>query len=109
MPARDDDDELEDEFEVRVRRQRERIEKGRAERQESFWNYLGLFGVVGWSVIIPMVIGVLLGRWMDHSFGTVYRWTRAADHGARDRLPERLADREQGHVGRTTWTCAGYS
>jgi len=75
MPARDDDDELEDEFEVRVRRQRERIEKGRAERQESFWNYLGLFGVVGWSVIIPMVIGVLLGRWMDHSFGTVYRWT----------------------------------
>ena len=74
---RDDefDDELEDEFEYRIRRQRARIEEGRKEKGESFWRYLGLIGVVGWSVVLPMVVGLLAGRWIDRSYGTGYAWT----------------------------------
>jgi len=74
MPARDDG-ELDDEFEVRVRRQTERIEKGRREKGQSFWNYVGLIGTIGWSVVIPMVGGVLLGRYLDRRSGGGWRWT----------------------------------
>ncbi len=78
MCAHDDDkEELEDEFEVRVRRQRELIEKGRREKGQSFWGYVGLIGAVGWSVVVPMVLGVFLGLWLDRKFGTGSRWTIA--------------------------------
>ncbi len=78
MSARDRndlDDELEDEFEIRIRRQCARIEKGREERGDSFWLYLGLIGVVGWSIVLPMVVGLMVGRWIDRSYGTGYTWT----------------------------------
>lgn len=81
MCARDDgpfgesDDELEDEFESSVRRQRARIEKGRREKGESFWRYVGLIGTVGWSVSVPMILGTLLGLWIDGKAGTGWRWT----------------------------------
>jgi len=74
MSARDDD-ELEDEFEARIRRQTERIEKGRRERGMSFWRYLGLIGSVGWSIVVPMVLGGLLGLWLDGKFQVGSAWT----------------------------------
>jgi ATP synthase protein I len=75
MCARDRDDELEDEFEAGVQRQRELIERGRREHGQSFWRYVGLIGVVGWSVVVPMAIGVLLGLWIDRKYHTGSRWT----------------------------------
>src|ERR1700760_114615 len=29
------------------------------------WLGLGMFGLVGWSIAIPTLIGVALGRWLD--------------------------------------------
>lgn len=75
MCPRDDENELEDEFEVRVERQRTLIERGRREKGTSFWQYVGLIGAVGWSVVVPMLIGVLLGRLMDRKLETTYEWT----------------------------------
>ncbi len=76
MCARDrDDEELDDEFEVRVRRQRERMETARREKGQSFWSYLGLIGMVGWGVVAPMVAGALVGLWLDDRFGTGKNWT----------------------------------
>lgn len=75
MSARDREDELEDEFETRVQRQCARIEKGRREKGESFWRYVGLIGAVGWSVVVPMVLGVLLGLWLDRKFASGFKWT----------------------------------
>jgi len=69
------DDELEDEFETRVRRQRARIEKGRREKGQSFWQYVGLFGAVGWSVVIPLVLGGVVGRWIDLRYETGHFWS----------------------------------
>lgn len=77
MRAHENEDELEDEFEIRVRRQRELIERGRQEKGQSFWKYVGLIGVVGWSVVVPMVLAVLLGLWIDRKFETGSRWTIA--------------------------------
>lgn len=75
MYGPDRDEELEDEFEARVRRQRKLMEEGRAESGQSFWSYLGLIGVVGWSVVVPMVLGILAGLWLDGRFTAGYTWT----------------------------------
>ncbi|MHA1573739.1 MAG: AtpZ/AtpI family protein [Alphaproteobacteria bacterium] len=70
-----DDDELDDEFEACVRRQRALIEKGRREKGMSFWHYVGLIGTVGWSVVVPTVAGLLLGRLIDQKTEATYEWT----------------------------------
>jgi len=69
------DEELEDEFEARIRRRRELIEKGRREKGQSFWGYVGLIGTVGWSVAVPMLLGVILGVWLDRKAGGGSTWT----------------------------------
>jgi len=71
------DDELEDEFAVSIRRQRERIEEGRRTKDLSFWRYVGLIGAVGWSVVVPMALGVLLGSWLDRRYERGSAWTLA--------------------------------
>lgn len=70
MSARNNEEELEDEFEMRVARQRARIEQGRREKDRSFWRYVGLIGSVGWGVVVPMLLGTLLGLWLDRKFET---------------------------------------
>jgi len=75
MCAPSSGDELDDEFEVQIARQSARIERGKKEKGDSFWMYVGLIGVVGWSVVLPMLIGVLLGQWIDRRYGTGYVWT----------------------------------
>ena len=71
----DHEDELEDEFDACVQRQRARIEQGRRDKGMTFWRYLGLVGSVGWGVVVPMLVGVALGRLIDRKAGTAYEWT----------------------------------
>ncbi len=62
----------EDPFVRAIRRQAERIGKG---RRLTFWQGLGLVGAVGWMVSAPTVLGALLGRWLDARFGSGIYWT----------------------------------
>ena len=75
MCPHDNDDELEDEFEAQVQRQRARIEQGRREKGMNFWQYLGLIGAVGWGVVVPMAAGVWLGWMIDKNTDSTYEWT----------------------------------
>lgn len=36
---------------------------------------LGLFGLIGWSVTVPALLGVLLGVWLDKHFKQEFSWT----------------------------------
>ncbi|WP_250645441.1 AtpZ/AtpI family protein [Salidesulfovibrio onnuriiensis] len=48
----------------------------RARKQEhSAWFGLGMFGLVGWAVAIPTVLGVALGVWLDNRFEDSRSWT----------------------------------
>ncbi|HOJ52065.1 MAG TPA: AtpZ/AtpI family protein [Syntrophales bacterium] len=47
----------------------------RREGDETIWFGLGVFGVVGWSVAIPTLIGVALGLWIDKTWPSQYSWT----------------------------------
>jgi len=41
------------------------------------WFGLGMFGMVGWSVAVPTVVGALLGGWLDRHHPRGYSWTLA--------------------------------
>ncbi len=50
--------------------------KLKARRQHtSIWFGLGTFGIIGWSVAIPVVIGVLVGAWIDSNLPSQFSWT----------------------------------
>jgi ATP synthase protein I len=39
------------------------------------WYGLGLFGVVGWAVAIPTLLGILFGAWIDMTWPSARSWT----------------------------------
>jgi ATP synthase protein I len=49
--------------------------QARQEGDRSIWAGLGLFGMVGWSVMVPMLLGIALGIWIDKRFPSSYSWT----------------------------------
>lgn len=52
------------------------MRKLRARRHHSsVWFGLGTFGVIGWSVAIPMLIGIVIGLWIDTNWPSRFSWT----------------------------------
>jgi ATP synthase protein I len=49
--------------------------QARREQNHDIWFWLGMFGLVGWSVAIPTVLGVALGRWIDTTWPSRVSWT----------------------------------
>ena len=39
--------------------------KARREKDHVIWFGLGMFGLDGWSVAVPTLIGIALGIWID--------------------------------------------
>jgi ATP synthase protein I len=44
-----------------------RILKAQRQSKQSVWFGLGMIGLVGWSVIIPTLLGAALGIWIDEN------------------------------------------
>jgi ATP synthase protein I len=49
-----------------------RAQRGKA---RSIWLGLGMLGVIGWSVVVPALVGVGIGIWIDTHFLSRYSWT----------------------------------
>ncbi len=47
----------------------------REHRTDVVWFGLGMMGLVGWSVAIPTIIGVLLGVYLDRTIPVDFSWT----------------------------------
>jgi len=58
-----------------VRQQRERQRKWRREGELSMAQYVGQIGVLGWIIVAPTLIGLFIGRWLDHRLGTGIFWS----------------------------------
>jgi ATP synthase protein I len=41
------------------------------------WNGLGTMGLIGWSVVIPTLIGAAIGNWLDNHHPGSHSWTLA--------------------------------
>jgi ATP synthase protein I len=49
--------------------------RARREKERSIMFGLGMFGLVGWSVAIPTLIGIAVGIWIDRTYPGPYSWT----------------------------------
>ena len=58
-----------------VGRKAERKLLARREQRRGVWFGLGMFGLVGWAVALPAVMGVALGLWLDARFPSRISWT----------------------------------
>jgi len=58
-----------------VRQQRERRQKWLREGEPSMARFVGQIGVLGWIIVAPTLIGLFIGRWLDHRFGTGIFWS----------------------------------
>lgn len=41
------------------------------------WFGLGMIGLIGWSVVVPTLLGAALGLWLDKHHSGTHSWTLA--------------------------------
>lgn len=49
--------------------------KERKKSRRGIWYGLGMFGLIGWSVVVPTILGTILGKWLDKRFPGKQSWT----------------------------------
>ena len=42
---------------------------------QSIWFGFGMFGLIGWSVVVPTLLGAALGIWLDGAVPSRFSWT----------------------------------
>ncbi|KLU05581.1 Sodium-transporting ATPase subunit Q [Rhodopirellula islandica] len=47
----------------------------RQQGEHSAWFGLGMFGLVGWSIAIPTLLGIAVGIWIDERWPSRFSWT----------------------------------
>ncbi|MBE0413957.1 AtpZ/AtpI family protein [Yoonia sp.] len=58
-----------------ITRKATRMALARKKHRQSAWYGLGMFGLVGWSVAVPIVAGTALGLWIDRRWPAETSWT----------------------------------
>jgi ATP synthase protein I len=58
-----------------VRRHRERRARAQRDSRRSIGEDLALAGVIGWTLVIPALLGIYAGRALDRRFGSGVFWT----------------------------------
>ncbi len=58
-----------------VRLRSERRTRWLRDGEDSVSRRLAQIGVLGWITVIPMLIGIFAGRWLDRSYHTGIFWT----------------------------------
>jgi ATP synthase protein I len=56
---------------IRTRAERRRL----AQRLPSVAHNLGQIGVLGWQIVLPALVGLAIGRWLDHRLDSGIFWT----------------------------------
>ena len=60
-----------------VRLREERARRWQEEGERPLWKNLSMVGALGWLIVVPTLLGVLTGRWLDHTFQTGTLFTGA--------------------------------
>jgi ATP synthase protein I len=58
-----------------VRKRQERRARWVSEGEPSVVRFVGQIGVLGWIIVTPTLIGLFVGRWLDHKFATGIFWS----------------------------------
>ncbi len=51
--------------------------KARKHQAHGVWFGLGMMGLIGWSVVVPTLLGAALGIWLDKNQPGQHSWTLA--------------------------------
>ena len=51
--------------------------KARRNPTPGVWFGLGMMGLIGWSVVVPTLLGAALGLWLDKHYPGGHSWTLA--------------------------------
>jgi ATP synthase protein I len=51
--------------------------KARRNATPGVWFGLGMMGLIGWSVVVPTLLGAALGLWLDEAYPGPRSWTLA--------------------------------
>lgn len=62
-------------FETQVGAKAARKLRAQRDGDQGVWFGLGMSGLVGWSVAVPTLLGVLLGVWLDRRHPEAFSWT----------------------------------
>ena len=49
--------------------------KARRHSTQGVWFGLGMMGLIGWSVVVPTLLGAALGIWLDNRHPGNHSWT----------------------------------
>lgn len=60
-----------------VRKRRDRRAQWQTEGEPSMLRFVGQIGILGWIIVVPTLVGMFVGRWLDRSFGTGIFWSAA--------------------------------
>jgi ATP synthase protein I len=58
-----------------VRRRGQRRERWLHEGERSIGQNLAMIGALGWTIVVPTLLGLFAGRWLDRKFGAGVYWT----------------------------------
>jgi ATP synthase protein I len=62
-------------FSERIGREESRKLRARRRKSRGVWFGLGMFGLIGWSVAVPTLLGIALGTWIDKRYPSRHSWT----------------------------------
>ena len=64
-------------FEQKVASEAARKLRLQREGSQGVWFGLGMSGLIGWSVAVPTLAGIMLGIWLDRRHPSAFSWTLA--------------------------------
>lgn len=59
----------------RVGQQEARKLKARRQQHNPLWLGFSVMGLVGWGVVVPSLLGLAVGIWIDSHYPTMHCWT----------------------------------
>jgi len=62
-------------MEQAVRTRQGRRERWQREGERPLGQNLAMIGALGWTIVLPVLIGIFAGRWLDQHFSTGVFWT----------------------------------
>ena len=71
----EDASDYQSDLEKKISTKEKRKLQARQDEHRTVWFGLGTFGLVGWSVTIPALLGIAFGIWIDTRMPTRFSWT----------------------------------
>lgn len=66
----DNDQKAREELQDAIRLRQSRRDAWKKEGERPLWKNLSMVGALGWLIVVPTLIGVFVGRWLDGIFAT---------------------------------------